>query len=275
MVSYTLKQTIQIARISYQVPNCLSLLKNHSLPRPEVVIWSLTMDSHSESQPITNGEQQIRNNEDRQETVTEGSSGKNCQTNIHSTTNLGTLTNSYTEKEVFGFNIKQIVRYVTIQVPSKKPKPDGQNVPDVETVGKKPLDPLPKRIKVVLKPPRKSNSEVILIADDNDFQETVEVVNVENPQTMSANNSSNDNLKAMLVDKKSVVDQETQTDIYGWLYKNGKLYSVISGKFAVFNFNFNITLFMFCTLAHQIVFLIHKAQFELLVKLTQNNVNTS
>lgn len=215
------------------------------------------MNSHSESQPITNGEKQIKSNEDRQEPVTEGNSGENSQANIYSRTgtNLRTLkNNNNAEKELFGFNIKQIVRYVTIQVPPKKAKPDGQNVSVVETVGKKLLDPLPKQIKVMLKPPRKSDGDVILIADENDFQETVEVVNAENPATMAVNNSSDDNhdstlySKGVVVDKKSVVDQETQTDIYGWLYKNGKLYSVISGKFAVFNFN--MTLFMFCAGPH-------------------------
>lgn len=228
------------------------------------------MNTHSESQPITNGEKQIKNNEDRQEPVTEGNSGENSQTNIHSPTNLRTFkNNNNVEKELFGFNIKQIVRYVTIQVPPKKAKPDGQNVSVVENVGKKLLDPLPKQIKVMLKPPRKRDGDVILIADENDFQETVEVVNAENPATIAVNNSSDDNhdstlhSKGVVVDKKSVVDQETQTDIYGWLYKNGKLYSVISGKFAVFNFNFIsfMTLFMFCTLnyIYQIMFFFHTA----------------
>lgn len=235
------------------------------------------MKSHSESQPITNGEQQIKNNEDRQEPGTEGNSRENIQTNIHSPTNLRTLKNNNPEKELFGFNIKQIVRYVTIQVPPKKAKPDGQNVSVVETVGKKLLDPLPKQIKVMLKPPRKSDGDVILIADENDFQETVEVVNAEDPTTMSFNNSSDDNYdstlhsKVVVVDKKSVVDQETQTDIYGWLYKNGKLYSVISGKFKVFNFNFNITLFMFCTLkyVYQIMFFFIQRNFSDIIKFTQ------
>lgn len=209
------------------------------------------MNSLSESQPITNGEQQIKNNEDRQEPVTEGNSGENIKTNIHSPTNLRKLKNNNADKELFGFNIKQIVRYVTIQVPPKKAKPDGQNVSVVDTVSKKLLDPLPKQIKVMLKPPRKSDGDVILIADVDDFQETVEVVNAENHAIMSVNNSSDGNhdstlhSKGVVVDKKRVVDQETQTDIYGWLYKNGKLYSVISGKCAVINFNFNITLFMF------------------------------
>lgn len=218
------------------------------------------MNSHSESHPNTYGEQQFKNNEDRQEPVTEGNSGENSQTNIHSPTNLRTLKNNNSEKELFGFNIKQIVRYVPIQVPPKKAKPDGPNVSVVETVGKKHLNPLPKQIKVLLKPPRKSDVDVILIADENDFQETVEVVNAENPAIMCVNNSSDGNhnstqhSKGVVVDKKSVVDQETQTDIYGWLYKNGKLYSVISGKFAVFNFNFNITLIMFCTFSDIIKF---------------------
>lgn len=236
------------------------------------------MNSHSESQPITNGEKQIKNNEDRQEPVTKGNSGENSQTNIHSPTNLRTLkNNNNAEKELFGFNIKQIVRYVTIQVPPKKAKPDGQNVSVVETVGKKLLDPLPKQIKVMLKPPRKRDGDVILISDENDFQETVEVVNAENPATMAVNNSSDDNhdstlhSKGVVVAKKSVVDQETQTDIYGWLYKNGKLYSVINGKFAVFNFNFNMTLFLFCTLnyVYQIMFFFIQLNFNYIIKFTQ------
>lgn len=200
------------------------------------------MNSLSELQPITNGEQQIQNNEDRQGPVTEGSYGENSQTKSHSPSNLGPVANNCANKELFGFNIKQIVRYVKIQVPPKIPKPDEQNVPGVETDGKKLLHSPPKQIKVKLKPPRKIESEVVVITNENDFQKIVEVVNVENPPNMSDNNSSDDNhgtnlrSKAVLVSKKSVVDQETQTDIYGWLYKNGKLYSIISGKFTVLSY---------------------------------------
>lgn len=178
-----------------------------------------------------------------QEQITGGSSEEKSQTKTPSPTNLRPSTNNDSDNlKTFGNNIKRVVRYVKIQVPpsdSKAAQGKAEQLPVVELSAIN--SSLVKRnpIKVKLKPPRKINSEVVLVPDEHNFQEEIEVENVVKTssyvhKSVYSRPNYHDSKKlsdTALKKKKTFMEQETQTEIFGWLYKNEKLYSVVCGKY--------------------------------------------